>query len=544
LKVIYGNFVALVNRSPEPAVPSLREIVARHTPAGTSPGLPALPRRDGVDRARNVLFPIRTVCPIAAVAAALALLTVLRLALAASIPLAPDEAYYWIWSRALAPGYFDHPPMVALWIRAGTWLAGDSALGIRLLGPLSAALGSVLLWDAADRLLPGRNAGMVAVSLMNATLLVGVGAIVMTPDSPLLLFWIFGLWAMARIIAGGSGAWWLAVGLFVGLDLASKYTALLLVVGIGTWLAVAGRPWLRRSEPYVGAALALVTVAPVLWWNATHEWVSFLRQCTRIEVWSPDRAPQYLLELIAGQIAIVTPLIFLFCIAGIALATRSVWRKCDPAWSLLAILSLLPALIFVQHSVGDRVQVNWPAILYPAAVIAAAGLSGRFWRRLRVPAIALGFFMTGAVYVQAAFTPLSLPTKLDPIALQMNGWPGLAAAVEDARRRAGASFVAADQYSLAAELARDFFPDVPVIAIGPRWSSFNLPAAAVDDMAGILVEREHNAPLIGKRHWRAAQEVGTATRETGSVVTETFRLYRVIPDRSVRAVLLPRPTIN
>jgi len=39
----------------------------------------------------------------------------LRLVVAASIPLVPDEAYYWVWSRALAPGYPDHPPMVALW---------------------------------------------------------------------------------------------------------------------------------------------------------------------------------------------------------------------------------------------------------------------------------------------------------------------------------------------------------------------------------------------------------------------------------------------
>src|SRR5579862_2769325 len=54
----------------------------------------------------------------AVAAAALAVLTGLRLLLAARFPLAPDEAYYWVWSRALAPGYFDHPPMIALWIRA------------------------------------------------------------------------------------------------------------------------------------------------------------------------------------------------------------------------------------------------------------------------------------------------------------------------------------------------------------------------------------------------------------------------------------------
>jgi 4-amino-4-deoxy-L-arabinose transferase-like glycosyltransferase len=71
-----------------------------------------------------------------------------------------DEAYYWVWSRALAPGYLDHPPMVALWIRAGTALAGQTALGIRLLGPLSAAAGTWLLALAAEDLAPGKGAGL------------------------------------------------------------------------------------------------------------------------------------------------------------------------------------------------------------------------------------------------------------------------------------------------------------------------------------------------------------------------------------------------
>jgi hypothetical protein len=204
----------------------------------------------------------------------------------------------------------------------------------------------------------------------------------------------------------------------------------------------------------------------------------------------------------------------------------------------------LPALVFIQHAAGDRVQANWPAILYPAAAVAAAGLSGRFWRRLRIPAIALGLFITGAVYVQAAFAPLSLPAKLDPIALQMGGWPGLAAAVEDSRRRTGASFVAADQYSLAAELARNSVTGVPVIAIGPRWSSFNLPAASVDGMTGILVVPEHRATPTGEPEWSAAAEIGKAVRETGGIIIETYRLYRVVPQRTARAVLLPRPAIN
>lgn len=497
----------------------------------TAPGTARLERLYGVLADTS---PLR---PIIAVMAALVMLTVLRLLLAALLPLTPDEAYYWVWSRTLAPGYADHPPMVALWIRAGTWIAGDSAFGIRLFGPLSTVLGSVLLWDAAERLLPGRNAGIWAVLLLNAMLLTGAGAILATPDLPLLLFWTLALWGMARIISGGSATWWLAVGLFVGLAMTSKYTAALLAFGIALWLITAGRPWLARREPYISAVLALIVVAPVLWWNANHGWVSFLRQGGRTGNWSPDRAPQYLFELLGGQIALATPLIFLLCAAGIGLAARDAWRKWDPAWSLLAILSLFPAMVFVQHAIGDRVQPNWPAIIYPAAVIATAGLSGGFWRRLRLPAITLGLLMTGAVYVQAGFMPLALRPKLDPIALQMSGWPALAAAVEHARRATGASFVAADNYGLAAELARQLPAGVPVIAIGPRWSSFNLPAAAVDAMTGLLVESERHATPI----WSGGELIGTVTRESRAGPVERYRLYRARPDHSTSAVLLPRP---
>ncbi|MDE8347584.1 MAG: glycosyltransferase family 39 protein, partial [Acidocella sp.] len=126
-------------------------------------------------------------------AGVLAALTLARLVLAGSLPLSPDEAYYYLWSRHLQAGYFDHPPMVAYFIRAGTALFGGTALGVRCMGPLAAALGSVLLWDAGERLFPHRQAGVMAAAMLNATLLVGTGAIIMTPDTPLLLFWTAGL---------------------------------------------------------------------------------------------------------------------------------------------------------------------------------------------------------------------------------------------------------------------------------------------------------------------------------------------------------------
>ena len=62
----------------------------------------------------------------------------LRLVAAAFTPITFDEAYYWMWSKHLAGGYYDHPPMVAVVIRLGTLIAGDTELGVRLVSILLA----------------------------------------------------------------------------------------------------------------------------------------------------------------------------------------------------------------------------------------------------------------------------------------------------------------------------------------------------------------------------------------------------------------------
>ena len=484
---------------------------------------------------------------------ALAALTLVRLVVAATVPLSPDETYYWVWSRALAAGYLDHPPMVALWIRAGTSLTGGAfaggALGIRLLAPLSVALGSWLLWDAAERLLPGRRAGPIATGLLNATLLLGVGAVTMTPDTPLLFFWVCTLWALSRVcpahiedVAGASaGTWWLAVGLFAGLAFDSKYTAGFLVLGIALWLLVAGREWLARPWPWLGLMVGLLVMAPVLAWNAAHGWASFAKQGERIDAWRPARAVQYLGELAGSQLGLATPLVLVLCVAGLVLACRLAWRGCAPAWTLLVTLSLPAAAVFIEHAFADRVQGNWPAIIYPAAAIAPAGLQAPAWRRLYRPAVLLGLGITGVVYLQAATALLPVPIRFDPSALQLAGWPGLATQVEAARQRAGASFVAADQYGVASELAYRLAGNAPVLGTEARWRMFDLPAAPLDGQVGILVQSARREALSGNGPWQARDLIGTAARQRDGQTVETYRLYRVVGSSSMPdATMLPR----
>jgi 4-amino-4-deoxy-L-arabinose transferase-like glycosyltransferase len=485
-------------------------------------------------------------------AAVLAALTAIRLVFAAILPLTPDEAYYWVWSRALAPGYLDHPPMVALWIRAGTLLLADTPLGVRLFGPLAAAFGSVMLADAAERMFPGRRAGVTAGALWNATLLVGAGSITMTPDTPLLFFWCATLWAMTRLTTGGGAGWWLAAGVFGGAALVSKYTAAFLWIGIGLWaLAIpAGRRWLRSPAPWVGALLGIALFLPVLRWNADHAWISFLKQGGRVGNWRPERAVGFLAELIGGQIGLATPGVWILCMAGLMAGVRTVILGLGPISvmpaagasgsprtkpkddggkiALLLALSLPPALVFIQHAFGDRVQGNWPAIIYPAAVMAAAGLIAPRWPRSVAPSAGLGFVLTVVILLHVATGLLPLPIGSDPSARQLAGWTNLALNAESIRQREHGAYVVAEEYALISELAWNAPATMPVVGIEARLNPMTLPRSDMAGRTGILVRAEHRGEAIDPNTWSSAVPLGFIDRTAARGTVERYGVWRVI----------------
>ena len=76
------------------------------------------------------------------------LFSIARLIVAFTIQLGNDESYYWLYSQHLKSNYFDHPPMIALWIRASTlnlWLQNYPGF-IRLGSVLSCSLATWFMY--------------------------------------------------------------------------------------------------------------------------------------------------------------------------------------------------------------------------------------------------------------------------------------------------------------------------------------------------------------------------------------------------------------
>ena len=372
-------------------------------------------------------------------------LTIARLWMSGRTELLPEEAYYWLYSQHFAWGYYDHPPMVALIIRAGTTVFGNTEIGVRVVNILL-WIGTCGLLFATTRLWFDERVALRAAWLFVVLpVFVGTGFVV-TPDGPLLFFWMLTLYAVTR------RCWWL-VGMAIGGAMLSKYYAVMLVPAV-LWLD-------RRWKTWVAVALGFVLFSPVVFWNAHHEWASFAFQATRTVGQKGSVLPRVGMFWLL-QLAVLTPVgLTLFAIA----AVQSVKRRREEVWRFVMVFSVPLFLLFVAASLKTEVHVNWTAPAFLSLCMAGASLlNSRVWSAvLGAMCVAIMIlFHTSLAFGWPAYS-------------HAGGWRALAKRVNAARASRQTFVIGADRYYLASELAfylRDPDNCVNVFALGGRGMGF------------------------------------------------------------------------
>ena len=126
-----------------------------------------------------------------------------------SLDLRTDEAYYWTWSKESAPSFLDHPPVIAWFIRFGTAIFGDTALGVRFAGIVAMLVTQLLLADIVRRVTHDARAVIFALLMPEAALYYGLLMAKVAPDTALIPFAVAMLWSLVRFTkaAMGAGGW-------------------------------------------------------------------------------------------------------------------------------------------------------------------------------------------------------------------------------------------------------------------------------------------------------------------------------------------------
>lgn len=393
-------------------------------------------------------------------------LTLVQLLLLATTPydLAPDEAHYWEWSRALDWSYYSKGPIVAYLIAGSTAILGDTAFAVRFPAVICFLLFSIIYYVFVRRHYPPWIAFGSFVAMRSMLIFAQMG-FVMTTDPPAALFWLAALIAVYCAVAEELRGCWILFGILAGLGVLAKLTVAALIPSMILLLLLTPphRNHLISRRFWTGMLAFGLTISPLLIWNLEHGWVNVAHNATHVVGTGELIRFKYLPQLIGGQLGLVGPLMLVgFIIAmtrGIAL-----WRAGDAPSGIFLFSSLPLVVLVVAVSLTKKVYDNWPLPAWIGALLLATHLVSQkqLTEKVRsyiVPAIVLSGVITLAAHLPFAgftfglpafgITGRILPTK------KLVGWRELGRAVDHAIATTGltSAFVISEDYEVASEIA-------------------------------------------------------------------------------------------
>jgi 4-amino-4-deoxy-L-arabinose transferase-like glycosyltransferase len=478
-----------------------------------------------------------------AVVMLIAAMTALRVIYASVIDLRTDEAYYWTWSKENVLSFLDHPPMIAWFIRFGTAIFGDTNFGVRFAGVLAMLAAQLLLADIVYRVTRDVRAVVLAVLMPEAAVYYGLLMAKVAPDVALIPFAVAMIWALIRLDESRDPRWWLAAGVFAGLALLSKLTAVMLLPAVAAFMLVPDwrRRWLRSPYPWLAALIALVLFLPVLVWNATHDWGSFRFQFVRATA-THELSFRTIGDFIGLQFALVGPILLPVVLSGAALTAWRGYRRFDAAAILLSTSVLVPFCYFFWKSMTLRVGDTWPMFIWPIGFAAAAvniamlrreGASARMIKSASAwanTAIASGIVLVVLAFLYYVVSPWNFAGQADPIGKEA-GYGQVFVRAQAQLEKTGASWIATTDYRTYAMLRWYFKDRVPVIQINERgrFMGFRDPGMSlIEGHTGLYVAREpDNANPIWASTTAFREPLERVERSWRGAVMDTYALEKL-----------------
>jgi hypothetical protein len=300
----------------------------------------------------------------------LAVWGVINLIQARFTPLNNDEAYYWMYSKYLDWGYFDHPPMIALMIKIGYSLFHNE-LGLRLVVVLSQLLTLYIIWLLTDKEKRAKR-GSILFFYMLAVLLpvCNIYGFIATPDAPLILFSAVFLLVYKRFLEEETWTNTIFLALSMAALMYSKYHGGLLII-----LIILSNPGLLRSiRFYIASFLGIIIFFPHLYWQYSNGFPSFKYHLVeRVSAFNPEHVPEYLLS----QFSFNNPFILVILI-WILLKVKSS-NLFDKALKYIFTGFLV---FFFISSFRYRVEPQWTALIcIPIIVIMFNNMEFKPWLR-------------------------------------------------------------------------------------------------------------------------------------------------------------------
>lgn len=300
-----------------------------------------------------------------------------RLILLPFMGLMPQDAYYYLYGQNLSLSYFDHPGMIGYLLRIFTDLFGQSIFVVKFADFLITSLTILSFYKLASYFLSKQKLQR-AILLLTSTIFISILSFNSTPDVPLLLFWTLSLICLYKAIFEEKKWFWVLGGIAMGLAFNSKYTALLLQIGLIGFLIFSNKyrklffsPWFWTS-----ILLSILITYPVWYWNFQNEFASFVFQSSeRTSSISEFKiSPKNFFGAIGHQMFLLIPILFL--VIGVItykyLKRALLKLKIPQAKTLFLLAFFIPTFVgFFSLTPIYWVKLNWMMPSYITGIVIA-----------------------------------------------------------------------------------------------------------------------------------------------------------------------------
>jgi len=384
-----------------------------------------------------------------------------RLILLPFMGLMPQDAYYYLYGQNLSLSYFDHPGMIGYLLRIFTEIFGQSIFTIKFADFIITTLTILSFYKLASYFLSKQKLAR-AIVLLASTIFVSILSFNSTPDVPLLLFWTLSLICLYKAIFEEKKWFWILGGIAMGLAFNSKYTALLLQIGLIAFLVFSNKyrklflsPWF-----WISLLLSVAVTFPVWYWNYQNEFASFAFQSSeRTSSISEFKiSPKNFFGAIGHQMFLLLPVLFLIFITfTYKYVKRALIKfKIPQAKTLFLLAFFIPTFVgFFSLTPIYWVKLNWMMPSYITGII----LAGMFINK-KLLKTQIIFSIVFHILVSAQILFYLVPIKSDDTWV---GWKELASEIETLPEKKINTFVFSnDNYKTSACL--NFFMDEKVYA--------------------------------------------------------------------------------
>jgi len=290
----------------------------------------------------------------------IAIFSLIRLIAASFFGLGVDEAHYVLYAKYPALSYLDHPPLVG-WLHVPLlYVFGASEFLARLPAILLFAATSYCCYVFILKITQSVRFALWSVLALNCSFMLNALGLMLLPDSILLLLVFLLIFVAERLARDKKPLDFICLGIILGLMGLAKYTAILLVPPLIVFFLLKKRYDVIFS-PYMflAAAIALLLITPVIYWNITHDFISFRYQGSHVFGSLASSFKNFFTSL-AAQFGVYSPFLFAVAVYGFF----KVLRDKNDYLRLAVLFGGTIMAFFLMTSVYERTLPHWPSIFY------------------------------------------------------------------------------------------------------------------------------------------------------------------------------------